>query len=67
MGKAGYIGIAAVALSCLIYIVTGLISMNCLADGNDDCAQKSGLAAVMFGCMACIALGGSVYWLKKHS
>lgn len=46
-----YIGIAVVLVSLLICIITTIVSFNCLADKNNQCAQTSGFVALTFCCL----------------
>ena len=48
-----YVMMGGAALSCLIYIITTIIAVQCGASKKNDCAMKSGLVAVVFGCMVC--------------
>ncbi len=52
---------ACVALSCVIYIVTTIISLNCVAQKQNDCARAAGFTAAVFACVlvlgcACVML-----------
>ena len=46
-----YAVLAVVCASCLIYLVTTIIALNCVAQKKDDCARASGLTAGVFGCL----------------
>lgn len=64
-GKLVYASSAMLALACIIYIITGIISLNCLADKNTQCAQTSGFTALVFGCLAACALAVIMFGGKE--
>jgi len=63
--KLAYASSAMLAVSCLIYIITGIVSLNCLADKKTQCAQTSGFTALVFGCLAVSAVAAIVYGGKE--
>lgn len=46
-------------VACLVYIITALVSLNCVADGKNGCAQTSGFTALVFGCLGALAMGAA--------
>ena len=50
------LGVVAVATSCLISVITSIISLNCLSDKKYDCAQRSGIVAAVFSFMLSCAI-----------
>lgn len=48
---------AILAVICVVYSITTIIALNCLADKKNDCAQTSGIMAAVCGCLAASAIG----------
>lgn len=53
----GWTAIGAIGVSCLVYIITTLISLNSAADGKWQTAQVTGFVAMVFGCVALSVFG----------
>lgn len=51
-GKKGWVAIAAIGVSCLVYIITTLVAVNAAADKKWQTAQVSGFVALVFGSAA---------------
>lgn len=60
-----YSGMALTALCCLVFCVTALITLNCLADKKENCAQQSGFIALVTGCFASVMLGLGMWQVNK--
>ena len=58
-------GGVAVLVSCLVYVILTLVSLNCAADGKWDCAQGTGITAAVSGCMCASAVAVLVYISKE--
>ena len=49
--------VALVCVCCLIYLVTTIIALNCMAEKKTDCARASGLTAGVFGFLLLSGIG----------
>lgn len=56
--KLKYTALAGMVVCCLVYFITTIIAMNCLADKKIGCAQASGLTALV----TCF-FGAGLLWL----
>lgn len=54
--KMQYASAAIVCLVCIVSVVNAVISLNCVADKKWNCAQVSGILAIVCGCMGMVAL-----------
>lgn len=54
MDSKGYVAIAVIGVSCLVYIITTLIALNSAADKKWQTAQVTGFMAMVFGCAAAV-------------
>lgn len=59
-----WITVALVCASCLIYLVTTVIALNCVTQKKNDCARASGTTALVFGCLLASGIA-AVYWGSK--
>lgn len=53
--KMGIAGVGMLCTSLLICFITSIISLNCLADKKNQCAQISGFIALITCCMVIFA------------
>lgn len=56
-----YVGLGAAAVSCIVCIITTIVSLNCLANKDNKCAQVSGFTALTFCCLMASAAGVIMY------
>lgn len=59
--KIAYVSSGLLALACLVYVIATVVSLNCLADKKNDCAQGSGFVALTCGCVAASAMAAIMF------
>lgn len=63
--KGAIVGILFICVSAIICFITSIITFNCLADGKDGCAQKSGFVALTTCACFVSAVGALMFYTKR--